>query len=151
MWSNKSSYFYKYLAKLALPNKMEQIHAHGVWSAALASPESLLELQNLQTLSPTCSASEDLQLISCACSRLRSTAPWPTDPTSHIYLKAAIRKPFGTRRLLWKTIFSRTGVEGGFRMIQAHYNYFVLYFFYYYVSSTSDPQALDPRGWGTLP
>ena len=25
-----------------------------------------------------------------------------------------------------------------------------LYFYYYYISSTSDHQALDPRGWGAL-
>ena len=31
-------------------------------------------------------------------------------------------------------------------MIQAHYMYCVLY--YYYISSTSDHQALDLRGWG---
>ena len=35
-------------------------------------------------------------------------------------------------------------------MIQAHYIYFVLYLYYYYISSTSDHQALDPRGWGAL-
>jgi len=26
-----------------------------------------------------------------------------------------------------------------------------LYFYYYYINSTSDHQALDPRGWGPLP
>ena len=39
--------------------------------------------------------------------------------------------------------------EDGFRMSQAHYIY--LYFYYYYTRSTSDHQALDPRGWGPLP
>ena len=34
-------------------------------------------------------------------------------------------------------------------MIQAHYIDCVLYFYYYYIRSTSDNQALDPRGWGT--
>ena len=38
----------------------------------------------------------------------------------------------------------------GFRMIQAHYIYCVLYFHYYYISSTSGHQALDPGGWGPL-
>ena len=38
----------------------------------------------------------------------------------------------------------------GFRMIQVHYIYCVLYFYYYYISSTSDHQVLDPRGWGPL-
>ena len=35
-------------------------------------------------------------------------------------------------------------------MIQAHHIYCVLYFYNYYISSTSDHQALDPRGWGPL-
>ena len=38
----------------------------------------------------------------------------------------------------------------GLRMIQAHYNYCSLYFCYDYINSTSDRQALDPRGWGYL-
>ena len=40
------------------------------------------------------------------------------------------------------------GVGDGFRMIQVHYIYCALYFYYYYISSTSENQALDPRGWG---
>ena len=52
----------------------------------------------------------------------------------------------------WKTSFPWTGVGGGgFRMIQVHYIYCALYFYYYYIRSTSDQQALDPRGWETLP
>ena len=39
------------------------------------------------------------------------------------------------------------GVVDGFRMIQGHYIYCVLYFYYYYVCSMSHHQALDPRGW----
>ena len=48
--------------------------------------------------------------------------------------------------------FSTDGVGSGddFRMIQAHCIYCALYFCYCYISSTSDHQALDPRGWGTL-
>ena len=38
----------------------------------------------------------------------------------------------------------------GFWMIQVHYIPCALYFYYYYISSTSDHQALDPRGWGPL-
>ena len=38
----------------------------------------------------------------------------------------------------------------GFGIIQAHYMYCALYFCYYYISSTSDHQAVDPRGWGPL-
>ena len=39
----------------------------------------------------------------------------------------------------------------GFRMVQAHYIYCELRLYYYYVSSTSDQDALDPRGWGPMP
>ena len=36
-------------------------------------------------------------------------------------------------------------------MFQGHYIYCALYFYYYYyISSTSDHQALDLRGWGPL-
>ena len=35
-------------------------------------------------------------------------------------------------------------------MIQVRYIYYALYF-YYYISSTSDYQALDPKGWGARP
>ena len=35
--------------------------------------------------------------------------------------------------------------EDGFKMIQAHYIYCVVYFYYYYISSTSDHQPIDPR------
>ena len=49
--------------------------------------------------------------------------------------------------VLWK-IFPRTGVGGWFWIIQGHYIYCALYFYYYYLSSTSDHQALDWRGWG---
>ena len=31
-------------------------------------------------------------------------------------------------------------------LIQVNYVYCALYFYYYYISSTSDHQALDPRG-----
>ena len=41
------------------------------------------------------------------------------------------------------------GMEHGFEMIQVHYIYCVLYF-YHCISSTSDQQASDPRGWGPL-
>ena len=52
--------------------------------------------------------------------------------------------------ILWKIIFLQTGVGDGLGMIQAHYIYCALYFYYYYISSTSDHQALDPRGWEPL-
>ena len=55
----------------------------------------------------------------------------------------------------WKTVVStdlgeKVGGGDGFRMIQMHYIYCVLSFYYYYISSISDHQALDPRGWGPL-
>ena len=42
-------------------------------------------------------------------------------------------------------------VGDGLRMIQVYYSYCALYLYYYYISSPSDHQALDPRGWGPLP
>ena len=38
----------------------------------------------------------------------------------------------------------------GFEKIQGHCIYCALYSSHYYISSTSDHQALDPRGWGLL-
>lgn len=58
---------------------------------------------------------------------LRSTAPWPTDPTSRVYLKAAIPKPLAQTAFVEDNFFTYW-CGGWFRMIQAHYIYFVLYF-----------------------
>ena len=38
----------------------------------------------------------------------------------------------------------------GLGMIQTNCIYCVLYFYYYSISSTSDHQGLDPRGWEPL-
>ena len=57
---------------------------------------------------------------------------------------------FGTREwFCGRQFFQRWDGSGGngFRMIQVHYIYYVLYFDHYDISSTSDHQALDPRGW----
>ena len=35
-------------------------------------------------------------------------------------------------------------------MIQVHYSYCALYFYYYEISSATDHQAVDPKGWGPL-
>ena len=55
---------------------------------------------------------------------------------------------FGTRNWFYgKQFFHELGSEREcFRMIRAYYIYCALYF--YYVGSTSDHQALDPRGGG---
>ena len=42
------------------------------------------------------------------------------------------------------------GVGDGFQMIQVPYIYCALNFYCYHISSTSDHQAIDPRGWGPL-
>ena len=51
-----------------------------------------------------------------------------------------------------KAIFPQTGEAGragvGFRMIQAHYIEFALYFYYYDIGPASDHQASDPGVWG---
>ena len=58
---------------------------------------------------------------------------------------------FGTRDWFHEDNFSTNGSGAeGLRKIQAHHIYRALYFYYYYISSTSDHQALDPRGWGPL-
>ena len=56
-------------------------------------------------------------------------------------------QPFWHQGLIsWKAVFPQTRDGDGFRMIQVHYIYHVLYFYYYYISSVSDHQPLDPRG-----
>ena len=56
---------------------------------------------------------------------------------------------FGTRTGFIKDNFSMDRVvREGFRMIQERYICCALY--YFYISSTSDHQTLDPRGWGPL-
>ena len=57
--------------------------------------------------------------------------------------------------LAWRTPWTVHGVSKSWTQLsnfhfQAHYIYCVLYFYFYCVSSTSDCQALDPRGWGPL-
>ena len=52
--------------------------------------------------------------------------------------------------VLWKIIFPRTsGAGDGFRMIQGHCIYCVIYFYYYYINSISDHQALRSWRFGT--
>jgi len=50
-----------------------------------------------------------------------------------------------------RQFFTDGGWGDGFRMIQVHFIYCALYSYYYYIRSTSDYQALDPRGGGPLP
>ena len=58
----------------------------------------------------------------------------------------------GTRGRFCKTqFFHRPGEWGdGLGMIQVRYIYYVLYFCYYYISSISNHQAFNSRGWGPL-
>lgn len=58
---------------------------------------------------------------------------------------------FGTRDQFHERQFFRGPGQGGggFRIIQAYYIYHALYFYFCYISSTSDDEALDPRGWRT--
>ena len=65
------------------------------------------------------------------------------------YSKVAVPKLFGTRDSFRgrRTGCGEGGAGDGFGMIQAHYIYCALYFSFYYICSTSDHQALDPRGW----
>ena len=66
-------------------------------------------------------------------------------------LGVAVSDLFGTRDQFCERKFSHgLGIGDGFGMIQFHDVYCTLYFYYYYISSTSDHQALDRRGWGLL-
>ena len=47
-------------------------------------------------------------------------------------------------------IFPGTAERSAFEMIQIRYICCALYFYYYSISSTSDHQALDPKGRGPL-
>ena len=71
---------------------------------------------------------------------------WAIETTS------AVTSLFGARDWFHGRQFSTDGAGSGdgFRMIQTHCTHCALPFCYYYISSTSDHQALDPRGWGTL-
>ena len=67
------------------------------------------------------------------------------------HFKQAVPNLSGTRdQFLGRQLFH--GPVGGmsFGMIQVHYIYCALYFYYYFINSTSDHQALDPGGWGSL-
>ena len=73
--------------------------------------------------------------------------------------KAVVPILFGTRdwfhgRQYFHGLGGRRGGEWGrgdcVRMIQVHYIYCVLHLYHYYISSTSDHQALDSKGWGPL-
>ena len=74
---------------------------------------------------------------------------------SDILSRTAVPNLFGTRGQTHERQFFHglgLGVEvgDGFRMIPEHYIYCALHFYYYHISSSSDHQALDPRGWGPL-
>lgn len=58
---------------------------------------------------------------------------------------SGIRDPFRGRQL-----FCGWGWGSSFGMIQARYISCALYFYYYPISSSSDHQASEPRGWGPL-
>ena len=60
-------------------------------------------------------------------------------------------QPFWHQRPVSRKIIFPWTVGDGLRMIQVYCGYCALYLYYYYISSPSDQQALDPRGWGPLP
>ena len=66
----------------------------------------------------------------------------------YICLSAAVLNLFDTRGPTSRKIILPWIIFG---MIQVHYIYCALYFYYCYISSTSNHQTLDPRGWGPLP
>ena len=70
---------------------------------------------------------------------------------SYMVYKSSPQSLWNQGPVLWQAIFpqTRVGRGDGFRMIQVHCIYCALYY-YYYISSTSDHQELDPRGWWLL-
>ena len=64
------------------------------------------------------------------------------------YSKAIICSFFGTRDSFWRRQFFHGQGWGCLGMTQTHYIYCALDFYYYLISSTSDHQAVDSRGWG---
>ena len=57
---------------------------------------------------------------------------------------------FGTRDQFHGRLFSHGLGRAGLRMLQVHYTHCTLHFCFRGISSTSDHQALNPRGWGPL-
>ena len=111
---------------------------HWRWHSSVLPPggEALCRLQKCYSVGhpPYCGAS------TCPPSTLVS------------WLHAGVPKHLGSRDQFCGRWFFHGwwGEMNGFRMIQVHYIYCALYFYYYYISSTSDHEALDSRGWGCL-
>ena len=63
--------------------------------------------------------------------------------------RAVVPSIFGTRDQFVEDS-SSTDAGDGLGMIQMHFIYCALYFYDYHIGSTSDHQALDPRGWRPL-
>ena len=64
--------------------------------------------------------------------------------------RAVVLILFGTKAPEDSFSMEWDGWGDGFRMIQVQYKYCALFFYYCCSSSTSDHQALHPRGWGPL-
>ena len=69
-----------------------------------------------------------------------------------VSLKSLVQRStdFGTRDQFHGRRFFHGLGKGGLRMLQVNYIYCALYFYYHDISSISDHQALNPRGWGPL-
>ena len=83
---------------------------------------------------------------------LRSSGrKWRTETNKNIYCFKPLKQgspPFLTpgTSFMESNFSMNQGMGGGLGMIQAHYIYCAFYFCWHYISSTSDHQALDPRG-----
>ena len=79
---------------------------------------------------------------------------WMASPTQWTWVWVSSRSWWWTGRpgVLRSTRLQRVRHDwvNELNWTEAHYVYCALYFYYYYISSISDHQALDLRGWGPL-
>ena len=67
---------------------------------------------------------------------------------ARLFFETVIPNVFGIWDLFCgRQCFHGIGGKGSFQIIQVDYIYCALSFYYYYISSTSDHQGLDAKGW----
>ena len=106
----------------------------GAW-CHLLHPDSKTRIMMTQGREPLCAAARSIPYLKVLCCVLEQWSPTFLAPGPGL-----VEDSFSTDQ----------GQErSSFRMIHVHGIYCALYY-YYYISSTSDPQALELRGWRPL-